>query len=93
MEIVAGCSQIHTKHINTLHGQNVEMLSMLHLVIVTTELQKVNTHAVPGIGHHRSPRISKTKILPFPRQQIVSGLNEMNLSTDDKFSGHACPTY
>jgi hypothetical protein len=26
MEIIAVCSQIHTKHINTLCGQNVEFL-------------------------------------------------------------------
>ena len=26
-EIIAVCSQIHTKHINTLCGQNVELLS------------------------------------------------------------------
>jgi len=27
-EIIAVCSQIHTKHINTLCGQNVEMLNV-----------------------------------------------------------------
>jgi hypothetical protein len=27
-EIIAVCSQIHTKHINTLRGQNVELLSV-----------------------------------------------------------------
>jgi hypothetical protein len=27
-EIIAVCSQIHTKHINTLCGQNVEFLSV-----------------------------------------------------------------
>ena len=26
-EIIAVCSQIHTKHINTLCGQNVELLN------------------------------------------------------------------
>jgi len=26
-EIIAVCSQIHTKHIKTLRGQNVEMLN------------------------------------------------------------------
>jgi hypothetical protein len=39
IEIIAVCSQIHTKHINTLCGQNVELyikiqcvpLSKLHL--------------------------------------------------------------
>jgi hypothetical protein len=28
MEIIAVCSQIHTKHINTLRGQNVELLNV-----------------------------------------------------------------
>ena len=38
-EIIAVCSEIHTKHINTLCGQNVELLSFkLVVYIVTTEL-------------------------------------------------------
>jgi hypothetical protein len=27
-EIIAVCSEIHTKHINTLSGQNVELLNV-----------------------------------------------------------------
>jgi len=38
-EIMAVCSQIHTKHINTLYGQNVELLNVkLAVRIVTTGL-------------------------------------------------------
>ena len=38
-EIIAVCSQIHTKHINTLCGQNVELLNVkLSVYIVTTGL-------------------------------------------------------
>jgi len=38
-EIIAVCSQIHTKLINTLCGQNVELLNIELLVhIVTTGL-------------------------------------------------------
>ena len=38
-EITAVCSQIHTKHINTLCGQNVEFLNVkLPVHIVTTGL-------------------------------------------------------
>jgi hypothetical protein len=38
-EIIAVCSQIHTKHINTLCGQNVELLNVkLAVHIVTTKL-------------------------------------------------------
>jgi hypothetical protein len=38
-EIIAVSSQIHTKHINTLYGQNVELLNVKLVVhIVTTGL-------------------------------------------------------
>jgi hypothetical protein len=38
-EILAVCSQIHIKHINTLCGQNVELLNVKLVVhIVTTTL-------------------------------------------------------
>jgi len=40
-EIIAGCSQIHTKHVNTVCGQNVELLNVkLAVHIVTTGLQR-----------------------------------------------------
>jgi len=42
-EIIAVCSQIHTKHKNTLCGQNVELLNVkLAVRIVTTELCEDN---------------------------------------------------
>jgi len=38
-EIITVCSQIHTKHINTLCGQNVELMNVKLVVhIVTTGL-------------------------------------------------------
>jgi len=38
-EIIAVCSQIHTKHKNTVFGQNVELLNVKLVVhIVTTGL-------------------------------------------------------
>ena len=38
-EIIVVCSEIHTKHINTLCGQNVELLNVkLAVHIVTTGL-------------------------------------------------------
>jgi hypothetical protein len=44
-EIIAVCSQIHTKHINTLCGQNVELLNgELVVQIVTTGLQRRSGH-------------------------------------------------
>ena len=42
-EIIAVCSQIHTKHINTLCGQNVELLIVkLAVHRVTTGLKGLN---------------------------------------------------
>ena len=41
-EIIAVCSQIHTKHMNTLCGQNVELLNVkLAVHIVTTGLWRL----------------------------------------------------
>jgi hypothetical protein len=39
-EIIAVCSQIHTKHITTMCGQNVEFVNVKNLVVhvVTTGL-------------------------------------------------------
>ena len=43
-EIIAVCSQIHTNHLNTLCGKNIEMLSVKLVVhIVTTGLQRVKS--------------------------------------------------
>ena len=43
---MAVCSEIHTKHINTLCGQNVELLNVkLAVHIVTTGLQKASVNA------------------------------------------------
>ena len=41
-EIIAVCSEIHTKHINALRGQNVEFVNVKPVVyIVTTSLNYV----------------------------------------------------
>jgi len=41
-ETIAVCSQIHTKHINALCGQNVELLNVkLAVYIVTSGLYRV----------------------------------------------------
>ena len=58
-EIIAVCSQIHTKHINTLCGQNIELLSVKLVVhIVTTGLQNSGCrtvgHAVSSFSNTRS---------------------------------------
>jgi len=44
MEIIAVCSQIHTKHINTLCGQNVGLLNVKLVVhIVTSGLRRIKS--------------------------------------------------
>ena len=63
-EIIAVCSQIHTKHINTPCGQNVELLNVkLAIHIVTTRFgrdrgpaQKTNRWTVSKGGHQRGLR-------------------------------------
>jgi len=35
-EIIAVCSEIHTKHINTLRGQNVEFVNVKLVVRIVT---------------------------------------------------------
>ena len=35
-QIIAVCSEIHTKHINTLRGQNVELLNVKLVVHTVT---------------------------------------------------------
>jgi hypothetical protein len=46
-EIIAVSSQIHTKHINTLCGRNVELLNIKLVVhIVTTGLRRVQEQHV-----------------------------------------------
>jgi len=45
-EIIAVCSEIHTKHTDALCGQNVELLNVILAVhIGTTELQRVRLHS------------------------------------------------
>ena len=53
-EIIAVCSQINTKHINTLCWQNVEFLSVkLAVHIVSTGLQRVNMTNQLTLGGNR----------------------------------------
>ena len=40
-EIIAVCSQIHTKHINTLCGQNVELLNVKLVLHIETTVRYI----------------------------------------------------
>jgi predicted membrane channel-forming protein YqfA (hemolysin III family) len=47
-ELIAVCSQIHTKHIHTLCGQNVELLNVKLVVYIVTAVfymdKRPNSH-------------------------------------------------
>ena len=54
-EIIAICSQIHTKHINTLCRQKVELLNVkLVVYIVTTGLKGLRIQPIPYSKHNPS---------------------------------------
>jgi len=56
---MAVCSEIHTKHINTLCGYNVDLLNIkLAVHIVTTELQTGNSHQIKSLFPIKHPPIS-----------------------------------
>jgi len=40
-EIIADCSQIYTKHINTLCGQNVELLNVKVVAHIVTTVRYI----------------------------------------------------
>ena len=48
-EIIAVCSQIHTKHVNTLCGQNVELLNFK---CVGTEHSSLNIEQISKYTYH-----------------------------------------
>ena len=51
-ELNAVCSEIHTKHINTLCGQDVELLNVKLVVhILTTGLIGLKIQSVPRSKH------------------------------------------
>jgi hypothetical protein len=52
-EIIAVCSEIHTKHINTLCGQNVELLNVKHDIYIDCRLQTVTSSVMPPCAARR----------------------------------------
>jgi hypothetical protein len=58
-EIIAVCSQIHTKHITTLCGQNVELLSVILAVHIVTTVE-AKLRQLPA----RHSRLSCDAMLP-----------------------------
>jgi hypothetical protein len=64
-EIIALCSEIHTKHIHTRCGQNVEMLNVKLVVhIVTTGLEMLI------VNIFRSTRMAFLKVTSFALKRL-----------------------
>jgi hypothetical protein len=62
-EIIAVCSQIHTKHVNTLCGQNVELWNgKLAVHIVTSEtVNNTSRSSLSSLCH----TLQSTRVLPM----------------------------
>ena len=83
-EIMAVCSEIHTKHINTLCGQNVELLNVkLAVHIVTTGLycrfRAFQTDS--AIKNNTLKRLNKFSCTMYRRNAV--GIVKVFLSTQD----------
>jgi hypothetical protein len=103
-EIIAVCSQIYTKHTNTLCGQNVELLNVKLVVhIVTNELQRVSTCCSAfdvAVCHGRSlftlsipSRSDQSQYSQFELLQLSSdfhcpSISFRKLATEDLAVGH-----
>jgi hypothetical protein len=69
-EIIAVCSQIHTKHTNTLCGQNAELLNVkLAVHIVTAELYKRSVQQLTTAPQYPPQYVSPT---PYKAHKLTS---------------------
>ena len=70
-EIIAVCSQIHTKHINTLCGQNVQLLNVKPGGMYSNHWSELctRTQSVPHSKH--SVSVTKTSQLMLYREIIA----------------------
>ena len=82
-EIIAVCSQIHTKHINTLCVQNVELLNVKVSVNIVTSSQCV-TFSVYMNTVSNADMISRVSTCPLPPQKkIIFEKNWWNIMKTD----------
>jgi hypothetical protein len=87
MEIMAICSEIHTKHINTLCGQNVELLNVKLVVhIVTNGLCTINDKFIQRVKIKTDVRLLRSLHL-IRRIQITSDV----LECEGKKNRHKTP--
>jgi len=74
-EIIALCSEIHTKHINTVCGLNVEFVSVKLVVhIVTTGLLRVKLKLVGVVHRFVRVRLPWLALCPPSSVRIVHPL-------------------
>ena len=67
-EIIAVCSQIHTKHINTLCGQNVELLNVNPL---NAELNPI-CYLLALLGAHHFLHVSRIRVKSLTLRLLMS---------------------
>ena len=82
-EIIAVCSQIHTKHINTLCRQNVELLNVKLVVhIVTTGLYRVKQTDRKVKNCHTASINCNLKIKsPGTRCRVITDVSEVFIAS------------
>jgi len=83
-EIIAVCSQIHTKHINTVCGQNVELLNV-KLVVHQITIKHQNVNAVHGTNRQTMRQAGAIQITPVAIKICLHSLfkNQFTVSTDE----------
>jgi len=59
-EIMAVCSEIHTRHINTLCGQNVELLNVKLVVHIVTTVRYIYLRLCGTYSDHCAVHIVTT---------------------------------
>jgi len=80
-EIIAVCSQIHTKHINTLCGQNVELLNVklavrIHVVIIRVNPLKPELNPIcyllALLGAHHFLHVNRIRVKSLTFRRLMS---------------------
>ena len=84
-EIMAVCSEIHTKHINTLCGQNVELLNVkLAVHIMTTGLQR--STVLPNTSKQLHTYVPLSPLTPLRSRQSTDEENSKNCRRTSQYS-------
>ena len=92
-EIIAVCSQIHTKHINTQCGQNVVFMNVKLLVhVVTTGLWIVYTYSNIGPSVLKETKFERSEINRSPCCRLCRSFTDVTLCGQTLVRGSVpCP--